>query len=106
MSNHKCTWSERVCELLSFVLRISNHAKQGVMADFLQFVDANSQPNSRQSGSYSAQFFFHPKFTRVAPPKQGEKNYDEKAHSSLVHEFNRAQRELGKGTCGPTAASE
>ena len=76
------------------------------MADFLQFVDANSQPNGSQSGSYSAQFFFHPKFTRVAPPKQGEKNYDEKARSSLVHEFNRVQRELGKGTCGPTAASK
>jgi hypothetical protein len=76
------------------------------MADFLQFVDANSQPNGRQSGSYSAQFFFHPKFTRVAAPKQGEKNFDEKARSSLVHEFNRVQREQGKGTCGPTAANE
>ena len=76
------------------------------MADFLDFIDANSQPNGRQSGSYSAQLFFHPKFTRIAPPKQGEKNYDEKARSSLVHEFNRVQGEMRKGTCGPTAASE
>ena len=91
---------------LTFVQRTSNHAKQSVMADFLDFIDANSQPNGRQSGSYSAQFFFHPKFTRIAPPKQGEKNYDEKAHSSLVHEFNRVQGEMRKGTCGPTAASE
>lgn len=26
--------------------------------------------------------------------------------TSLVAEFNRAQKELGKGTCGPTAAGE
>ena len=71
-----------------------------------EFVDANSQPNGRQAGSYSAQFFFHPKFTRIAPPKQGEKNYDEKARGSLLYEFNRVQREQRKGTCGPTAASE
>ena len=50
--------------------------------------------------------FFHPKFTRIAPPKQGEKNYDEKARGSLLYEFNRVQREQRKGTCGPTAASE
>jgi vacuolar-type H+-ATPase subunit I/STV1 len=54
----------------------------------------------------SAQFFFHPKFTRIAPPREGEKNYDEKARSSLVHEFNRVQKEQGRGTCGSTAASE
>ena len=76
------------------------------MADFLDFIDANSQPNEWLSGSYSAQFFFHPKFTRITPPKQGEKNYDEKARSSLVHEFNRVQREMRNNTCGPTAACE
>ena len=81
--------------------RVSNHHKEGVMADFLQFVDANSQPNGRQQGSYSAQFFFHPKFTRIAPPRAGEKNYNEKARTSIVHVFNSAQR--GRGTCGPTA---
>ena len=49
----------------------------------------------------------HPsKFSRIAPPRQGEKNFDDKAHTSLVAEFNRTQREMGKGTCGPTAASE
>ena len=81
---------------LTFVQRTSNHAKQSVMADFLDFIDANSQPNGRQSGSYSTQIFFHPKFTRIAPPKQGEKNYDEKARSFLVHEFNRVQGEMRK----------
>ena len=76
------------------------------MSDFLKFVDDNSQPNGRQSGSYSAQFFFHPKFSRIAPPREGEKNFSEKVHTSVVSEFNRAQREMGRGTCGPTAASE
>ena len=75
--------------------RLSNHSKQDVMAHFLEFVDANSQPNGRQAESYSAQFFFHPNFTRIAPPREGEKNYDEKARSSLVHEFNRVQKEQG-----------
>ena len=100
-----CVYSVDVC-MINVTLMIKtfhylkdlNHAKEGVMADFLQFVNANSKPNGRQSGSYSAQFFFHPKVTRVALPKQGEKNYEEKARSSLVHEFNRVQRELGKGT--------
>ena len=78
---------------------------KSVMSDFLTFVDANSQPNG-QEGSYSAQFFFHPKFSRIVPPQQGEKNFDDKAHTSLVAEFNQVQRELGKGTCGLTAASE
>lgn len=56
----------------------SNHAKQAVMKEFLHFVDSNSQPNGRQASSYSAQFFFLPKFTRIAAPKVGEKNYDTK----------------------------
>ena len=76
------------------------------MVDFLQFVDANSQPNGRQSSSYSAQFFFHPKFSRIAAPREGKKNFDEKSRSSLVAEFNRAQVELSKGTCRATAATE
>ena len=60
----------------------------------------------RYAGSYSAQFFFHPKFTRIAPPRIGEKNYDEKCHSSLVFEFCRAQQELGRSGCGATAAAD
>ena len=31
--------------------RVSNHHEEGIMADFLQFVDANSQPNGRQQGA-------------------------------------------------------
>ena len=58
--------------------RSSNHAKMEVMEQFLDFVDLNSQPNGRQADSYSAQFFFLPKFTRIVTPKIGEKNYDTK----------------------------
>ena len=47
----------------------SNHSKLDVMANFLEFVDLNSQPNGRHTGSYSAQFFFIPKFSRIAPPR-------------------------------------
>ena len=86
--------------------KTSNHSKQEVMAQFLEFVDTNSQPNGRQAGSYSSHFFFHPKFTRIAPPREGEKNYEEKAQSSLVYEFNRIQKGMGRQTCGSTAATE
>lgn len=86
--------------------KVSNHSKQVVMSEFLDFVDANSQPNGRQAGSYSAQFFFLPKFTRVATPRAGEKNYEEKSKSSVVAEFNRVQREKEQQTCGSTAAVE
>lgn len=58
--------------------KTSNHAKQEVMKRFLSFVDMNSQPNGRQASSYSAQFFFLPKFTRIITPREGEKNYDQK----------------------------
>lgn len=63
--------------------RPSNHAKQEVMEQFLEFVDLNSQPNGRLANSYSAQFFFLPKFTRIALPREGEKNYDIKVGTNL-----------------------
>ncbi len=62
--------------------RVSNHAKTTVMEQFLEFVDLNSQPNGRQANSYSAQFFFLPKFTRIVTPREGEKNYDMKVTTS------------------------
>ena len=37
--------------------KVSNHSKQKVMSEFLDFVDTNSEPNGRQARSYSAQFF-------------------------------------------------
>ena len=47
------------------VKQSSNHAKQGMMADFLHFVDMNSQPNGQHASSHSAQFFFLPRCTRL-----------------------------------------
>ena len=79
-----------------------------ILQDFLQFVDTNSQPNGRQSGSYSVQYYFLPKSTRIDPLKvESEKERSslvsefnqaqrEKERSSLVSEFNQAQREQGK----------
>ena len=83
-----------------------NHAKQDVMAEFLDFVDHNSQPNGRQEGSYSAHFFFLPQFTRIVAPAEREKDYEHKCRSSVVAAFNRAQREKGRPTCSNTAARE
>ena len=84
----------------------SNHAKQDVLSQFLEFVDANSQPNGRQASSYSAQFFFLPKFAQVDAPSGGEKNYDEKCKSSIVYEFNRVQREESRQTCSSSVARQ
>ena len=84
--------------------KVSNQSKQEVMSEFLNFVDANSQPNGRRAGSYSAQFFFLPKFTCIATPRAGEKNYEEKSKSSTVAEFNRVENE--RQSCGSTAAVE
>ena len=78
--------------------RPSNHAKLDAKEAFLKFIDNNSQPNGRDKGRYSAQFYFLPQFTRIDPPKKGEKGYQEKMKSSVVAQFNLAQSEVGKAT--------
>ncbi len=72
----------------------SNHAKVGAKEAFLKFVDNNSQPNGRCVGSY----FFLPQFTRIDPPRRGEKGFEEKEKSSLVEQFNRVQKQIGETT--------
>ena len=84
----------------------SNRSKLAVRSAFLTFVDANSHPNGCQAGSYSPQFFFIPKFTRIDPPKPGEKDFDVKAKSSVVWTFNHTQEETGGGTCSAFAARD
>ena len=84
----------------------SNRSKPAVRSAFLTFVDANSHPNGRQAGSYSPQFFFIPKFTRIDPPKPGERDFDVKARSSVVWTFNHSQEETGGSTCSAFAARE
>ena len=83
----------------SLARKPSNSAKVNVQEQFHQFVDLNSQPNGRQSGSYGALFYFVRKFTRIGAPKKSEKNYADKVEHSLLCEFNRVQEEEGRKTC-------
>ena len=80
--------------------KTSNSAKPSLLDDFLKFVDENSQPIGRQSGSSGA----HLKFSRIGEPKRSEKNFDDKATHSLICEFNRAQHEAGKVGCSERSA--
>ena len=84
----------------------SNKSKLAVRSAFLLFVDNNSHPNGRQAGSYSPQFYFTPKFTRIDPPKPGEKDFEMKTNASVVGVFNCSQEEAGEGTCSAFAARE
>ena len=64
--------------------KTSNRAKLGVLSHFLQFVDANSQPNGRPEDSYSPQFYFISKFTRIVTPKKNDPHYSEVAKRSVI----------------------
>ena len=77
----------------------SNSAKTTTREDFLKFVDANSQPNGRSADSTGPTFYFSPKFTTIQTTKQTVAHYEERVARSLVGEFNRVQREFGKGEC-------
>ena len=72
---------------------------QQTREDFLKFVDTNSQPNGRSADSTGPTFYFSPKFTTIQTPKQTVAHYEECVARSLVGEFNRVQREFGKGEC-------
>ena len=73
--------------------------QRSVMQDFLQFADVNCQPSGRSQGSSGPTAYFLPKFDTVQTPKVGSRNYEERAKRSVVGEFNRAQEDLGRGTC-------
>ncbi len=85
-------------------LKPSNAEKHNVREDFLKFVDENSQPTGRNTGSARAQFYFSPKFTQSGLPTISEKNSEQKAAHSLLCEFNRSQMELGSGSCSERSA--
>ena len=61
----------------------SNHSKPAVRDAFLKFVNINSHPNGRQVRSYSPQFYFIPKFTRIVPPMPGEEILRQKPNHLL-----------------------
>ena len=78
--------------------RISNSSKRAMQEDFLHFVDLNSQPNGRSSGSFGPTYYLLPKFATIQTPKKDAANYEERCQASLVGEFNRCQLECGKQT--------
>ena len=51
--------------------KVSHSAKTGIREKFLEFVDANSQPNGRSADSSGPTFYFSPKFTTIQMPKKG-----------------------------------
>ena len=79
--------------------KTSNRAKRSVKEDFLNFVDNNTQPNGRAADSSGPTFYFSPKFATVQTPKASVAHYEERLGRSVVGEFNRVQREQGKGVC-------
>ena len=79
--------------------KTSHHAKTSIMDDFLTFVDLKSQANGRSADSTGSTFYFLPKFTTVQMPNASCSNYTECLARSLVGEFNRSQREAGRGEC-------
>ena len=81
--------------------KISNSAKTAVLDQFLLFVDINSQTNGRPIDSYSTQFYFISKFTRIVPPKKNDPNYSDVAKRSVISVFNAIQ---GKDTVGDSTA--
>ena len=76
--------------------KTSHTAKTEVMEHFLKFVNMNSQPNGRSADSSGPTFFFLPKFGTIQTPKPNVTNFEERVKRSVVGEFNRTQRELGK----------
>ena len=79
--------------------KVSHSAKTTILEKFLEFVDANSQPNGRSADSSGPTFYFSPKFTTIQMPKKGVSHYQERVSRSVVGEFNRTQRDNGLGEC-------
>ena len=84
--------------------KVSNAARTSVMEDFLAFVENNLQPNGRSSDCHGPTRYFISKFTTIQSPKKDVHSYDECLQRSVVGEFNKAQRGMGKGTCSNGSA--
>ena len=79
--------------------KVSNSAKTTVRQDFIEFVDMNTQPNGRSADSSGPTVYFLPKFTTIQAPKPSISHYLERLARSVIGEFNRVQRERGRGEC-------
>ena len=85
--------------------KVSNHAKTDTKERFLEFVDANSQPNGRRLDSHNPTHYFLPRFTTISAPKKNVHNYDSRLATSLVGEFNQIQVEDGSPTISDFSAT-
>ena len=83
----------------------SNHAKRQAKQAFLEYVDANSQPNGRRIDSRNPTHYLSPCFKTISTPRRSVKNYQEKVKTSLVCEFNRIQLEQGMETISDFSAT-
>lgn len=72
----------------------SNHAKTAVREAFIDFID--NKPNGRSEDSSGPTFYFSPKFDSI---QTNVAHYEERLGRLVVGEFNRYQRESGKGEC-------
>ena len=79
--------------------RVLNSTKTNTMNDFLDFVDAKSQPNGRLSDSHCAIF------PTIQMLKNTVQNYEQRLSTSLSGEFNCVQREQSKPTISNYSAS-
>ena len=84
--------------------KISNSAKVITKESFLKFVDNNSQANGGRLDSRNPTHYLFPKFKTISEPKRNVAAYNKKVKSSLVCEFNRAQREAGLDTISSQTA--
>jgi hypothetical protein len=85
--------------------RASHAAKVDTKRDFLDFIDANSQPNGRSADSSSATHFLLPKFRTIQTPKAGVTNYEQRFQQSIVGVFNQVQGERQRDTISNYSAS-
>ena len=79
--------------------KMSHSAKEAIRENFLELVDANTQPNGRSADSSGPTFYFSPKFTTIQMPKKEVSHFQERLSRSVVGEFNRTQLENGLGEC-------
>ena len=74
-------------------------AKSKTMTLFLNFVDVNSQLNSRAADSTGPIHYFIPKFYTTQSPSEQFQTLKSAILDLCVGEFNWSQRELGKHEC-------
>ena len=71
--------------------KVSNRAKTDIMNDFLRFVENNSN-------KWSSSRYYILLFAEIQKNRTTKTDFDQKALSCLVNEFNRAQKSEGKST--------